>query len=73
MEEKATGGNGESAKIPINPDEDVYAPSRYSPDYSPLLIYIPKKEVMFKMMRACIGVKCTSDLWINRNDPNKIL
>ena len=30
-------------------------------------IYIPKKEIMLKMMRACIAVKKPEDLWINQD------
>ena len=29
-----------------------------------MIIYMPSKEMMFKMMRACIGVTDKNDLWI---------
>ena len=35
---------------------DVYQKSRYTPDNSPSVIYIPTRNVMIKMMRSCIGV-----------------
>ncbi len=34
----------------------VYSDSRYIPNFSPYCIYIPKKEIMAKLMRACIAV-----------------
>ena len=30
---------------------------------SPLCVYIPTKEIMFKIQRACIGVKKAEELW----------
>jgi len=35
---------------------------------SPRLIYMPRKELIFKMMRACIGVEDETELWFNRNE-----
>ena len=43
--------------------DDVYAETRYRPEYSPLSIYIPNNELMFKLMRACIAVRNPTDLW----------
>lgn len=71
-DEKKEDEGLEVAKIPTSMEQDVYPPARYLEEFSPVVIFIPKKEIMFKMMRACIGVRCTSDLWINRDDPNKI-
>lgn len=34
----------------------IYKKKIYELPYSPVCIYIPTKEVMFKLMRACIGV-----------------
>ena len=48
-------------------NKDVYAQSRYNKEYSPFQIYIPKTDLMFKMMRACVGVKQPRDLWFNQH------
>ena len=56
-------------RLPLKPSDDVYAPSRYI-QQSPYCIYIPKKEVMLKIMRACVAVKDPADLWINRPPTN---
>ena len=46
----------------------VYPDSRYMKGNSPYTIYIPSKEIMLKLMRACIKVKKVEDLWIyNQN------
>jgi len=42
---------------------DVYQKSRYVPENSPSVIYIPTRVVMIKMMRACLGVTDPSQLW----------
>ena len=47
----------------------VYPEERLSGPNSPMVIYIPNKAVMFKIMRACIGKKSKEDLWVNFN-PN---
>lgn len=46
-------------------DEWVYPEYKYSFGQCPMLIYIPKKEIMLKMMRACIAIKRPHELWIN--------
>lgn len=35
----------------------VYNLNRYQHDHSPMIIYIPSKAILFKMMRACVGCK----------------
>ena len=56
------------------------APKRYSDtiyeeykmnreDCSPLCLFVPRKELMLKMIRACINVKSDWDLWFNREPP----
>ena len=50
-------------------DEDTYVDmiykiDRYKMHQSPFCIYIPCKDVMFKLMRACIGCTRKEDLWI---------
>ena len=54
-----------SVRVPTMPDELAYHESRYIPGFSPYVTYVPSKEVMFKLMRACIGVTDAEDLWIN--------
>ena len=52
----------------------VYHESRYCYNENPKLkknifcIFIPSKEVMFKLMRASIHVSSESELWFNYND-----
>ena len=53
-------------RIPESPDEPIYAFSRYKAEYSPYQIYVPRKEIMLKLMRACLGCKVPSDLWFNK-------
>ena len=56
--------------IPLPKDGiQVYPQKRLSsPHYSPRLIFLPRKELIVKMMRACICVEDTSELWFNRNE-----
>ena len=35
--------------LPVSMGDLVYAKSRYTPKYSPYVVYMPKKEIMFKM------------------------
>ena len=56
--------NNISFAMPEKCDIFVYSESRLIEDTSPYCIFIPRKEVMFKMMRACIGCNNVSDLWI---------
>lgn len=30
-----------------------------------MIVYLPSKELLFKMMRACFGCQTKDDLWIN--------
>jgi hypothetical protein len=41
----------------------VYHQDRLIPGFIPWAIYIPRREIMFKMMRACIGIKDKHQLW----------
>ena len=43
----------------------VYRKGIIGTTYSPPCIYLPTRNVMFKLMRACIGVKYAGDLWFN--------
>lgn len=47
----------------------LYPENRYIEDQVPLHIYIPRKEIMFKLMRACIDVEKPEDLWIYAKTP----
>jgi hypothetical protein len=42
----------------------IYSQNRYTPEHSPLCVYIPSAEVLFKLVRACQGCKKLEDLWI---------
>jgi hypothetical protein len=44
-----------SIKVPQNEDF-VYDSRRFVNKKAPYVVYIPKKIIMFKMMRICIGV-----------------
>ena len=44
-------------QIALTIDHLVYPEQRYKEGESPKPIYIPKKEIMLKMMRACVNVK----------------
>lgn len=59
--------DGINLVVPEVPTDLVYQRSRYSPDYSPLCIYVPKMEIMLKMMRACVEVKNPHDLWFHKS------
>ena len=43
----------------------VYEKERYFIDQSPYRKYIPNKETMFKLMRACVDCKTVDDLWVS--------
>lgn len=52
-------------KVPETVDQFIYADSRLSASCSPICIFIPDKQVLWKMMRSCIYVTDPKDLWIN--------
>ena len=53
-------------KPPVSYDDLVYDRSRLkNATFPPFLIYLPRKELMFKLMRACIGVNHERELWFN--------
>ena len=51
-------------KLPVHPIDCVYPAQRYTEGNSPYCLYIPNRDIMFKMMRACINVKKAEDLWL---------
>jgi len=42
---------------------NVYRKGRYIKGNSPYCLYIPNRDLMFKLMRACIKVDHPADLW----------
>lgn len=46
------------------PHHLIYKPSRFDEKRSPNCIFLPSQELLFKMMRACIGAESPKDLWI---------
>lgn len=46
----------------------VYPKERYKKGIIPLQIYIPSKQIMLKMIKACIGCESKEDLWFNRTN-----
>ena len=49
--------------VPDKIEDLIYPISKYIEGKGPYCIYIPNKEMMFKMMRACIKVKNPKELW----------
>ena len=47
-------------------DDLAYPKDAYKKGQSPHVLYFPSKRLMFKIMRACIGVTSSKDLWFNR-------
>ena len=43
----------------------IYKIQRFSEENSPMIVYLPSKQLLFKMMRACFGCQTKEDLWIN--------
>ena len=55
----------EMIKKPQSFQDFVYPMSRMDEYSSPRVIYLPSKDVMLKLMRACIGVRFVDELWFN--------
>lgn len=49
----------------------VYEKKRYIDVQSPLCVYLPSQELLFKMMRSCIGCQKKEDLWFYIPPPKK--
>lgn len=43
----------------------VYPKSRFTKEHTPMIIYVPSREMMIKIMRACMGCQNVNDLWFN--------
>lgn len=67
---KSGKGTGESTPgLERNSNQDelhnlVYQRKRYDPCRSINSVYIPSRELLFKMMKACISCDLKEDLWI---------
>ena len=48
--------------IPREINDLVYHEKRMLKGITPMAIFIPKKEVLFKLMRACIQIKSPWDI-----------
>jgi hypothetical protein len=55
--------NNEEFSIPIKEDDLVYGNDRYIYKNSPNMLYFPSKSLLFKLMRACVGIVNEDDLW----------
>ena len=53
-------------RVPTKPEDTVYGESRFIEGFGPYCLYIPRKEIMLKLMRACVNCKEPSDLWFNQ-------
>jgi len=52
---------------PVTIDDEVYDALCFRESLAPFCYYVPRKEMMFKMMRACINVESPDQLWINND------
>jgi hypothetical protein len=52
---------------PEKVSQDVYHEARYVKERSPNVNFIPRQELMWKLMRSCIGVKDSEYLWVYGN------
>lgn len=51
--------------IPETDEDLVYQQERFVYNNSPNTLYFPSKMLLFKIMRACIGITDPKDLWFN--------
>ena len=59
------GPNNSIIKIPEKASDFVYPMPRMVFGLSPTTIIMPSKKMLFKLMRACIGVSSLEELWFN--------
>ena len=52
-------------EIPHKTESLAYMDERYAEMVIPKMIFVPRVDMMFKMMRACIKVKDPSEFWFN--------
>lgn len=62
--ETLTGSNNYNVFHAFDPCISVYPETRMMKKHSPVCLYIPRREIMLKLMRASIGVYNESELWI---------
>ena len=64
----------ELRKDNLNPTTNlIYSLTRYLEDQSPMSLYIPNKPLLFKMMKACVGVNRIEELWIYQESDSALL
>ena len=51
---------------PFTHDHLVYPKQRYQPDQSPMIMYLPGRYILIKIIRACMGCYKPEDLWFNQ-------
>ena len=49
--------------VPTSYEDEVYMRCTSSATDSPHLLYFPSRPMMFKIMRACIGIHEVEELW----------
>ena len=54
--------NNKIAKDPLG--TNIYSSDKTMGVKSPMVMYIPNKSIMFKLMRSCIDVVELDDLWV---------
>ena len=55
--------NHTNFSLPETHEDEVYKFHRYHSYSSPLLRYLPSRALLFKIMRACIGIQNLEDIW----------
>ena len=48
---------------PTYPRENVYDDHKYFEEGTPFVLYKPRKDLLFKMMRMCVNVHSDQKLW----------
>ena len=51
-------------RLPTFHDDLVYPVSRFEEGNSPHTLYLPNRDMMFKIMRACVKITDPKDLWL---------
>ena len=63
--DEKTEGNFEK---PTSIYDHIYGSDRMKEGFVPYVIYLPKKTIMFKIMRACIDIKDEKELWFLKKE-----
>ena len=56
MAEESSSTSSDDDDVRYGIHDLIYDRSRYKEERSPNALYMPKKEMLFDMLRACIGV-----------------